>query len=419
MIALIVVLLIIIVLYCLNRHMCHSCRREGYEKPLGMREIYLNTNSTYRPVHGKFNQSDMLYPETSQSMNDLEEVKQKLKKLVCANDEDEIIFVSSCSEAIASVFHWISLESPYTTICGTEHDHSTIRENAELYNFIYDSTSLKKRYIPDNTSCITLTHVDPTTGEIIDIENYISILSQYKFIDELVNNNEDDIGISGDKLLQYRPVTMLDATQSIGKIYIDIHGHKNEIDVVVASLHKLGFPLNFSGIIILNKSVKDRFVPLVAGSQQNGMRGGSYNPDGLIENMHLLDHRDNRESRKQKWEEAYNFFTEKGLNVYKPKGEHLYNTLLIDTNNHCTLELITELSSKYGIYLGNKTACKNEPQKRGGSKKKNNDKQTAGSKQLKPFDNAVRISFIDPVVLTRDSMEKIASEISKELASEE
>ena len=411
---------------CVLRHLKRPVLREAMSCPdcikevkgnRGKQEIYLNTNSTLKPIHGAYNQSDTMYPENLQAMQETEVFKNKIRKLLGANEDDEVIFMGSCSEAMASVMHWISLIAPYGVICGTDYDHKTVQENAELYNLTYDNYSLKQRVLPDLTAGIMMTHVNPTTGEILDIENYMNLLVQYKYIDELTDNSE----IYGtDKLLQHRPIVMLDATQSIGKINILMHGHKQSIDVVMASLHKLGFPLNFSGVLVLNASVKDQYIPLIAGAQQDGKRGGSYSMKPLLENAALLDHEDPREKRKQEWQSAYDYLTSRGLNVYKPKGDHLYNTLLIDTNNHCPLEAIKTLADDHGIYVGNKTACANEINKKTGEVKV--IKHLHGgkaSKDLKPYDNSIRISFIEPESLNKNALKAIADEISKSVVNDE
>ena len=398
---------------------CYNCRRrERFTmNDKGIPEIYLNTNSTMRTIHGQYNQSDIMYPENIRASQEAEALKDKVRKLVGANEDDEVIFMSSCSEAMASVMHWLSTTAPYGIICGTDYDHKTVEENAKLYGLVYDNEALKKKVLPDNTVGVMLTHVNPTTGEILDIETYMNLLSQYKYIDELTDNDEV---YGNEKILQHRPVVMLDATQSIGKVNILMHGHKQSIDVIMASLHKLGFPLNFSGVLILNSGIKEQYVPLIAGAQQGEKRGGSYSLTPLVSNMDLLDPIDDSRKRKPVWTEARDYFRKRGLNVYEPKGDHLYNTILIDTNNHCTLELIKKLVDDYGIYVGNKTACANEFNKKTGQMEvKKPMRGGAKSKDLKPFDNAVRISFIEPQSLTKQAVKIIADEISKEVRKDD
>ena len=103
---------------------CPNCAG-GYIGNRGKREIYLNTNSTLKPIHHGFNQSDTMYPENIQATQEAEAFKNKIRKLIGANPDDEIIFMSSCSEAMASIMHWISLTAPYGVICGTDYDHKT------------------------------------------------------------------------------------------------------------------------------------------------------------------------------------------------------------------------------------------------------------------------------------------------------
>lgn len=377
--------------------------------------VYLNTNSTNQPINKQLNHSDNVYPENEEISIQVEDLKKKIYKLTGSDMDDQIVFTSSCTESFASIFHWISTFAPYSTVCGTSYDHKTVQENCELYNLDYDQNSLNNNSLPDNVSALVMTQVNPVTGEILEIERVLNMLSSYSFVSEISANFDitDET-----RLVQRRPLVILDATQSIGKLDILMHNHNPEIDIIVASLHKLGFAINFSGLLILNNRIKDAFVPLIAGAQQDGLRGGSYNMNSLVEHRDLLDHVDDINSRKSVWEKSFNFLTSHGLNVYKPKGRHLYNTLLVDTNNHCPLQLINDLAVKHGIYVGNKTACTNEENPK--NKRKKQTKQKGGkinksSHDLKPFDNAVRISFISPDAIDENSLTKIADEINKTL----
>ena len=126
------------------------------------------------------------------------------------------------------------------------------------------------------------------------------------------------------------------------------------------------------------------------------------------------------EKRKQEWQAGFDYLKSRGLNVYTPKGDHLYNTLLIDTNNHCPLEAIKNLADNHGIYVGNKTACANEINKKTGEVKVIKHLHGgAASKDLKPYDNSIRISFIEPGSLNKGALKAIADEISKAVEDDE
>lgn len=403
--ALIIIVLIIAIVFCVNK-MC-NCERKGRKCiPLGKNKKYLNCNSTLNQINGALNYSDSLFPETQQQQKELEEVKNKIKSICGANKNDTVIFCSSCSEAVATLMHWAAKLNPYGTVIGSDFDHSVAKDNAENYGLKYEKT-LDSPNLNDNAGVIFLTHVNSATGEIMPINKYLKNLGTYSFLQDHGYSDE----IEG-KVLQYRPLVCLDATQSLLKEPINMNNVKDgmlPIDVVVASLHKIGFDLNFSGVMVISKRVKNSFVPLIAGAQQGKDRGSSVNFEPIIASSYLLDHFDDRSKRKQKWQESYDYLTGKGLNVYKPKFDHLYSTLLIDTNNKCTLETIEKLSSKHGIYVGNKSACTNDKYKQN----INGGTIVSEGQKLKPFDNAIRVSFMDPKALDNATLDIIAEELLK------
>ena len=204
--------------------------------------------------------------------------------------------------------------------------------------------------LPTDISCLFLTHVSPHTGEIIPMDKLINKLD-FTYLNELDDYNEDGIEVVG----QYKPLMILDASQSIGKTKIDM---KNwDLNAVFFSLHKIGGKMN-CGVLLIKDDIEKPFKPLIAGKQQNAMRGGTYdiysylNFDELYNNFtENIDH----QQCKKTWKKAHTAFKRAGLDVYEPKYNHLYNTILIRTKV-CSYNIIKELS-QYGIYVSGKTAC--------------------------------------------------------------
>ena len=69
-----------------------------------------------------------------------------------------------------------------------------------------------------------------------------------------------------------------DATQAIGKIIVDVE--RENIDLLCFSGHKLNAP---KGVGVLFKKKNIRLTPLMhGGSQENGLRAGTYNTPLIV-----------------------------------------------------------------------------------------------------------------------------------------
>lgn len=373
---------------------------------IGRINHYLNYNSTCNTTNKDLNISDGMYPETSVARKDLEKLESKIKNIVGASPEAKVIFNSGATESIATIVHWIQTINPYCEIIGSNYDHSAIKDNCEIYHMNYTQNLLDKE-ISDKAGCLFLTQVNSATGEILDVDSIINNYKQYS----ILNCNEKQFA-NMHKILQYKPLIVLDATQSIMKLPIKMKDRG--INAVFFSTHKIGGKIGY-GVLVIDDDKTNQFVPLIGGAQQNKMRGGSYSGKNILEDSDIYDNYDDIDERKESWEKAYNHLIKNGLNVYKPKSNHIYSTLLIDTNNHCPLVIIDYLA-KNNIYVGAKSACslekyfehdiKNVGEMNGGTIKTNN---------VKPFDNSIRISFKHPNELDISVLNKIVKTIKNKI----
>ena len=76
----------------------------------------------------------------------------------------------------------------------------------------------------------------------------------------------------------YNGILHVDATQVFGKIHIDVK--EKGIDIMSASAHKLSPVLRGIGFLYIKNGIKIN--PLIYGSQENGLRGGTENTYGII-----------------------------------------------------------------------------------------------------------------------------------------
>ena len=314
-----------------------------------LKGAYLNYASTNAKRNGTLNPSDLAYPQVMEQRLDMEELKLKIKKIINAPTNAKVIINSGATESIANCIFWAKDYNKYGIVVGSEYDHSAVKDNCLTFDIPYEK-SLRSGKINDRCCLIMITHVDSKTGEIVNVHNFkLNVLDKYTY------EYSDGINPYNNHIRQYRPLVALDATQSIMKIPIDMK--RWGLNAVFFSLHKIGGPMGM-GVLVIDDSISP-FKPLISGRQQNTLRGGTLPLQVLLENEYVFNNYDDFNERKDAWEHGLKKLKEANLKVYEPKGQHLYNTYLIDIGNNCPLSTINELARK-NIYIGNVSACKNE-----------------------------------------------------------
>lgn len=375
------------------------------------KRYYLNTSSTNYPITHELNMSDVLYDENIKARKDVENLEYNIKKQIGASETAHVIFNSGATESIATCIHWAKCINPYSIVVGSKFDHSAVKENSKLYEMDYVQLNTADALINDKAGAIFITQVDSKTGEIFDMNTFLKNIRSYQYLTEL---DSDYQNFTYRNLLQTRPLMVLDATQSMMKLPIKMA--EWGFDAVFWSNHKLGGQMGRGVLVIDDKHHK--FYPLIAGSQNEGRRGGSLSTNLILRDADIYCHNDDINKRKKYWTAACEFLEQKGVKVYKPKGRHLYNTILIDTQDKCPYAILSELS-KCGIYLSPKSACMAEKQLNDTNGKmidnKKNNKVVGGNenKELQPFDNAIRLSFTDGKQFDGFALNTIAKTITE------
>ena len=109
-----------------------SKNKEHYQCCHEFEPNYLNMNATYKSI----NSTDVAYPIAAEKLEKEQDAKNYIKRYFGADPSDEhvkVIFVSSATEAIASTFHWIKHYYPTVEVYGSCFEHSSIKDNCELY----------------------------------------------------------------------------------------------------------------------------------------------------------------------------------------------------------------------------------------------------------------------------------------------
>ena len=389
----ILVILVLLIILIVNKIM-----KENKSNNLSLKGAYLNYASTNAKRNGSLNPSDLAYPQIMEQRTDMKRLENKIKKIINAPINAKVIINSGATESIANCVFWAKSYNKFGTIIGSDFDHSAIEDNCKTFDVQYEQ-SLRSGKIDDRCSMIFITHVNSKTGEVVNVQNF-----KQNVLDKYTYEYNDGNNPFNSHVRQYKPLVVLDATQSIMKVPIDMERWK--LNAVFFSLHKIGGPIGL-GVFVISDDRFAPFKPLISGKQQHSLRGGTFPLNLFLENEYIFSQFDDFNERKDKWNEVLNKLKSAGLKVYEPKGQHLYNTFLIDVNR-CPLEIINSLARK-NIFVGNTSACKNEEIL--------NDSQNGllngGESSYKPFDKAIRISFSKSKEVNEEVINTIIREINK------
>lgn len=378
-----------------------------------MTQIYLNTNSTainkfnfneiydiegqlrngpQGELHGgtkkscPYNPSDVYYDSVKQFRQNMEGIKDYiLKYFGCSPNEYDVIFNSGASESINNVMFWCSKYLPGGAVFGSLKDHPTVEIAAENYDLEYTTKAPLEKDSPA-ISMIFVTHVFPMTGEIYDLDEFCKLKDSFT-IGKLSDNDTWE-----KTSLAYKPLYVLDACQSVTKI--PINNKKFNFDAIFFSSHKIrGCPNN--GVLIVRNNLingieSSRFRPLIAGKQNNLLRGGTLNADEILKYPYLLVTRPLEKGvLKDRWTKFTKLLKNNGVKFYEPTDKHLHTTVLIEVPD--VKEAIETLHDN-GILVGSYTAC---------------------SLEMKDKDNKyIRISWDDQTELSIEDMIKIVEIIA-------
>ena len=189
-------------------------------------------------------------------MQEIEECREKIAKLINC-DPEEVYFTSGASESNSwAIDGFVKAHTrDYYRVIATNIEHASILNNPRINGFI---------------ECDEYGLVHPE-----QFEGYRNCLF-------CVGYGNNEIGTLcpiqriSDVIHKQGNYLFVDATQSLGKVGIDVK--KMSIDMLSASGHKLG-ALKGVGILYVNRNINVK--PIIYGSQQNNLRGSTYNYLGI------------------------------------------------------------------------------------------------------------------------------------------
>lgn len=230
------------------------------------------TNSFYNP--------SAIYSGGTKVKNAIEDSRKTIADFINA-DADEIYFTSGSSEsncwAIQGYVFAGMMDISTTSIVTTKIEHKSIMECVDAMERLGNST-----YYCD------VIYLDVDKDGFVNMEQLESVFkdSEEPYYDILVSiqlaNNEcgtiQDIKAISNIVHKYGGVLHVDATQAFGQIPIDVKAMG--IDMLSASAHKLEG--GFKGVGLLYKKKDIEIQPIIYGSQNAGLRGGTENVAGIF-----------------------------------------------------------------------------------------------------------------------------------------
>jgi cysteine desulfurase len=200
--------------------------------------------------------------------NAIEKSRKQVSELINSN-ENEIIFTSGATESINLALKGF-VESNYEKgnhIITVKTEHKAVLSTCEYLE----------------TKGVEVTYLDVDKNGLISIDDLKNAIRKDTFlISVMLVNNEtgviQPIKEIGAIAKENKITFFCDATQAIGKVKVDVK--ENNIDLLCFSGHKLQGP---KGIGVLYKNKNIVLTPLFhGGSQENGLRAGTYNTPLIV-----------------------------------------------------------------------------------------------------------------------------------------
>lgn len=255
-------------------------------------QLYLDSAATAKPnkevleavmpyLTDNFYNPSSIYSNGVKVGRAIDNARESIAGFINANT-DEIFFTSGSSEsncwAIQGYLLAGVMDISTTSIVTTKIEHKSIMECVDAMEQFGNST-----YYCD------VTYLDVDKDGFVNMEQLESVFKDREepdyydiFVSIQLANNEcgtiQDIKAISDIIHKYGGILHVDATQAFGQIPIDVKAMG--IDMLSASAHKLEG--GFKGVGLLYKKKDIEIQPIIYGSQNAGLRGGTENVAGIV-----------------------------------------------------------------------------------------------------------------------------------------
>lgn len=349
-----------------------------------MREYWMNPSSLY----------------ATDVKKEIDKCRANIAKFIGAK-QSEIYFTSGSSESNSWAVRGFA-DKVWENMCNTAHIITTRTEHKSILNAVKNDCL---------DACRNYCNVDEYG--MVDLNDLEELLKSYKHLSTLVTinmaNNEigtcQHVSMISDIVHKYGGILHVDATQALGHIPINVE--ELGIDMMSCSGHKISPVLR--GIGFLYKKNGIEISPLIYGTQESGLRGGTENTYGIIGLSKAIDYCDVSPRAIEEMSSKRDYFIHLlrlkfGCKLNGHGDYRLPNNINVTFPQHVTGEALLYMLEMSEVYVSTGSAC--------------NSSSIKPSHVLKAIgltdEEAMRtVRFSLPSNITYEEIDKVINEIDK------
>ena len=315
-------------------------------------DIIIDTISSAMRIHWKNPSS--LYAQKVREMIDI--CRQNVANFIGAKP-NEILFTSGASESNnMAIRGWFDKNCtsfttlPYIIISEVEHKSiDSIKQNSIIrkhmhYCRVDKYGLLNQNQLETMLSILTKNKSNPILVSVIFANNEIGSINNIKAISDLVH--------------QYGGILHVDATQAFGHIPIDVE--ELSIDMMSASGHKISPVLKGIGFLYKREGIEIN--PLIYGSQEQGLRGGTENTFGIIGLSKAIEFCNVSNDKIKEMTDKRDYFINKlqskfGCRLNGHPTNRLPNNISVVLPEDISAESVLHMLSMANIFVSTSSAC--------------------------------------------------------------
>lgn len=323
------------------------------------RKIYLDNSATTKPkkevvdamlpyFYDKWHNPSSLYSPSKEVKKDIENVRKKVAETINAKP-NEIFFTSSGSESNSLAIQGLlnnllnKFNCDNVNVVTSKLEHKSILEHFKHF------------------PCVSHHTLSNDIKGVVNIDD-ISLLDNNFLYLISVQYANNEIGTIQDikKLSKYKKrlcFTHTDAVQIFGHMPINV---KNlNVDMLSASGHKIGTPKGI-GFVYIKEDVQKYITPIICGTQENGIRGGTENVPyiiGLGKAIDLISYDNTDLIKKRKYFEQELIKIGFKINGADNKLPNNISATYKSPPINFTNEALIYFLDMFGIYISSGSAC--------------------------------------------------------------